>query len=216
MQSQKPSRPVGITLIGILDILSGIGILLLGVAVAAFSALLSTSTLFGSASGAILGLGAIIGGVIAIFGLIYLVVGFGFLNGKGWAWSLAMFFNFLAIIVSIALTALGSYTSIVGVVFYGFLIWYFTRSRVKAFFGKGGSLPTMTTSPYAPSSFSTPSQSSYFPQPTTNTSGSMPTLSVAPSQPTVTSTSATPRFCTNCGATLATGATKCASCGRTF
>lgn len=132
-----------------------------------------------------------------------------------------MFFNVLLILVSIGLTVLGDYTSIVGVIFYGFLTYYFTRTRVKAFFGKG----TILTSPTYPSSygptpgFSTPSPSMYVPQTTATSMGTAPTLAIASSLPTDTTRTAisTPtRFCTNCGAMITAGSTKCGSCGRTL
>ncbi len=205
MQSQKPPRPLGVTIIAILAILGGILGLLAGLLIVGVSTLFASA--FAAAGGVLAGLGVVIGGVFIVVSVIWLAAGFGLLNGKGWAWALEMLVNVLLLIGAIAFTALGNYSSIGGVVVPGLMIWYLTRTRVKAFFGKASWSPTPTFTP-APS-FSTPSLS-------TPTFGTTPSPSLGSNtSPTGTSTpSATlARFCTHCGATISPSSTKCAACG---
>ncbi len=215
MQVQRPPRPAGVTILAVLAILIGILGLLAGIAIIGLSALISTSTLLGVAGGILSGLGMIIGGIVVVFSLIWLAVGFGFLNGKSWAWTLGMIFSVLSILGAIAFTAIGSYTSIVGVVIWGMMIYYLTRTRVKSFFGKGPPLaPGVYTSTPA---FSPPSRSTFAPSVIGASIGAPSSYGTANS-PATDSTpravSAPNRFCTNCGATITSGSTKCGSCGQ--
>ncbi len=213
MQMQKPPRPLGVTLLAIFAILVGIFGLLIGVAIVGLSALIDTSALLGTGGGILTGLGLIIGGVVMVFSLIWLAVGFGFLNGKGWAWTLGMVFSVLSILGAIAFTALGNYGSIVGVVLWGMMIYYLTRTRVKSFFGKGpGILPSVyPTSPAFPAS-SPPT----FTSPRAATPTGITTSFGSTNAPTsrTTTPSAASRFCTNCGAPIDPGMPKCGSCGK--
>jgi len=214
VQLQKPPRPTGVTILAVLSILIGILGLLGGIAIG-FSALISTSTLFGTAGGIVTGFGFILGGIVVVFSLIWLGVGFGFLHGRGWAWTLGMIFSVLSIIGALAIAATGSASRVVGVFIWGLMIYYLTRTRVKSFFGKGpgvGPLADSTTPAFpAPStpSFASPMMASPTGITTSLGAGNAPTQSLNAS-------SNTPRFCTNCGATITPGAAKCASCGRPF
>lgn len=215
MQMQKPPRPTGVTILALLAILIGIFGLLAGIAIIGLSALISTSTLIGAAGGILSGLGMITGGIVVVFSLIWLAVGFGFLNGKSWAWTLGMIFSVLSILGAIAFTAIGGYTSIVGVIIWGMMIYYLTRTRVKSFFGKGPPLaPVVYTSTPA---FSPPSRSTFTPSVIGASIGAPSSFGKANSP----ATDSTPkamstlnRFCTNCGATITPGSTKCGSCGQ--
>ncbi len=205
MQSQKPPRPLGVTLIAILAILGGILGLLAGLLITGVSALFASA--FGAAGGVLAGLGVVVGGVFIVVSLIWLAAGFGLLNGKGWAWTLEMLVNVLLLSGAIAFAALGNYSSITGIVLPGLMIWYLTRTRVKAFFGKAPWAPTPTFMPTP--SFSTLSLST--PSFGTSTSPSFgPNISPTG---TTTSTPTLARFCTHCGATISPSSTKCASCG---
>ena len=208
MQPCRPPRPTGITIIAILAILIGVLGILGGVAIIGFSALLSTSTL-GSANVAFLtGSGLILGGIVVIFSLIWLGVGVGFLHGKGWAWTLGMLFGVLSIIGAASFVAVaGGYSGIVGVLIWGMMIYYLTRNRVKSFFGKGPQT-------WAPQAFTpTPAFSSpAFGSPTMRTlPGTTSTFNTEVSQG---ATANLNRFCTQCGAVITPGSTKCALCGK--
>src|SRR5947208_3323170 len=84
--AQKPSRPVGITILAVLEILMGIVGLLASLVIIGFSALFATLPTVGPLVGAI---GLVIGGVVLFFSIIWLATGVGFLHGRGWSSTLA-------------------------------------------------------------------------------------------------------------------------------
>jgi hypothetical protein len=127
-----------------------------------------------------------LGALALIFGILGFVLGIGFLGGKGWAWTLGIVVGILNIIVSIAQTAIGFSSSIIGIIFPIIIIYYLMRPHVKAFFGKG---PAMAGGMQPP-----PMMSSSMPM------GSAPMGSMG-------------MTCKNCGASIPAGATRCPSCG---
>src|SRR6058998_198155 len=134
--TQKPSRPVGITILAVLEILIGIVGLLASLVIIGFSALFATLPTVGSLLGAI---GLVIGGVVLFFSIIWLATGVGFLHGRGWSWTLGVIFSILSLLGAIGALTIGLITGGVGgLIFWGLMLYYLTRTHVKAFFGKGG------------------------------------------------------------------------------
>ncbi len=184
----KPKRPTGVTVLAILEILGGLaglggGAVLIGVAALVSSA--DFATLYPQLSG-IGGVSTILyalGALVLIFGILGLILGVGFLGGKGWAWTLGIVVGILNIVLSVVQTAIGFYSSIVGIIFPIIIIYYLMRPHVKAFFGKG---PAMAAGM----------------QPPPMMSSSMPMGSASMG-----------KNCKNCGASIPTGATRCPSCG---
>ncbi len=103
MPYAPPHRPIGVAILAILVILGGVLFLLLGIGILVLSGVagLGGFPLFGFA-------GAILGGVLIVFGLIWIGVGLGLWHLRGWAW-------WLAVIVMI-LSILGSFASPAGAV----------------------------------------------------------------------------------------------------
>ena len=133
---QRPSRPVGITILAALEILIGVVGLLASLVIIGFSALFSTLPKVGSLLGAV---GLVVGGVVLLFGVIWLATGVGFLHGRGWSWTLGMIFSVLSLLGAIGALTIGLITGGVGgLIFWGLMLYYLTRTHVKAFFGKGG------------------------------------------------------------------------------
>src|SRR2546422_5672515 len=87
---QKPSRPIGITLLAIVQILIGVLGLLVSLAIIGLAAIFSTLPTVGTLIGTV---GLVIGGVFAFFSLVWLATRGGFLHGKGWALTLGMIFT---------------------------------------------------------------------------------------------------------------------------
>ncbi len=92
--TQRPSRPVGITILAVLEVLIGIVGLLASLLIIGFSALFATLPTVGPLLGAI---GLVIGGVVLFFSIIWLATGVGFLHGRGWSWTLGMIFSILSV-----------------------------------------------------------------------------------------------------------------------
>ena len=207
---QKPSRPIGITLLAIVQILIGVLGLLVSLAIIGLAAIFSTLPTVGTLIGTV---GIVIGGVFLFFSLIWLATGVGFLHGKGWAWTLGMIFTVLSILGAAYVAFTGLYQAGYALVFWIIMIIYLTRSHVKVFFGKGTiptSMPAMNTQPtlrYAPT---LQSQTQYAPaaQPTFQYNPSPPASAQAPA-----AVATATGKCRSCGVPLAPGNSFCTNCG---
>src|SRR5713101_7108141 len=104
--TQKPPRPIGITLLAIIQILIGVLGLLVSLAIIGVAALFSTVPTIGTLLGTV---GVVIGGVCAFFSIILLATGVGFLHGKGSAWTLGMIFTILSILGAVYVAFNGVY-----------------------------------------------------------------------------------------------------------
>ncbi len=202
---QKPPRPIGITLLAIIEILIGVLGLLVSVAIIGLAALLSGLPAVGALIGTV---GVVIGGVFAFFSLIWLATGVGFLHGKGWAWTLGMIFTVLSIVGAAYVAFTGVYQAGYALVFWIIMIIYLTRSHVKIFFGKGtvpSYMPAMNTQPTLRSAPTLQSQTQYAP-------AAQPTLQYTPATPAPAPAIATGK-CRSCGVPLAPGNSFCTNCG---
>jgi hypothetical protein len=103
------------------------------------------------------GIGIAIGAIVLAVGIGYLIVSYGLLKGKGWAWIVTVILTIIAIAVQIVsgITAsmfnasfiddtnsfvTGIIAQIVGIAINGVILYYLYRPNVKAFFGR--SLPS--------------------------------------------------------------------------
>jgi len=129
------TRPRGVGILTALTVIAGIIDLLAGVLFLAY-ATVSLSILYVIFAGA--GPGALFS-VLSfgcfIFGIVAFILAYGLWNGRGWAWTWTLISSILGLIVSIIGVAVG--VGIIGIVIYAVTIYYLTRARVKAFFGKG-------------------------------------------------------------------------------
>ena len=83
----------------------------------------------------------VLGLVFLIIGIVGFVLGYGYLKGIGWAWTVGIIFAVLGIIGDIIETMVDRTTdvlasSIIGIIIALLIIYYLTRPHVKAFFGK--------------------------------------------------------------------------------
>lgn len=130
----RMERPFGVTILAILAIIDAL--MAFGVAAlvgSMFAWLESFSEGFG-VSGFFAGIGLIIAGIAAIFGLVYLLLAWGLWTGQGWAWTITLILTILSLIGSII--ALIAVVGIVPLIINIILLYYLTRQHVKAFFGK--------------------------------------------------------------------------------
>ena len=99
------------------------------------------------------GIGIAIGAIVLAVGIGYLIVSYGLLKGKGWAWIVTVILTIIAIAVQIVsgITAsmfnasfiddtnsfvAGIIAQIVGIAINGVILYYLYRPNVKAFFGR--------------------------------------------------------------------------------
>ena len=166
--TQKKNRPIGITIIAILAIISGILLLISGLTLLGSGALLSFTTTTAAPNnsddlqsvGAFFGMILLVTGIaIIIIGVGYLVVSYGLLKGKGWAWKITIVLTILSIAVQIisgitnsiltasitndgSAVATGLMGQIIGIAINLVILYYLYRPHVKAFFGKSSAKST--------------------------------------------------------------------------
>ena len=171
------NRPTGVTIIAILTIIGGILLCFGGISLLALGAFFATvpiNTIISeqqqqqqqrlqpeiqnqaeleSLTQFLAGIGIVIGAIILAVGIGYLVVSYGLLKGKGWAWTVTIILTIIAIaiqIISMILSSIfnASFSSdmnalaseiishIIGLAINGVILYYLYRPNVKAFFGK--------------------------------------------------------------------------------
>jgi hypothetical protein len=118
-------RPLGVTILGILWILFGLIWI-----VAAF---------LGGAILAMIGLGAIgavIGVVLFIIGIIDLAIGVGCFKAWGWVWIVGVIFMAINLLIGIVSLISSPVTGLVTIIVAAIILWYLFQPKVKAYFGK--------------------------------------------------------------------------------
>jgi hypothetical protein len=182
--AEQIKRPIGVTIIAILTIISGIILTFGGISLLAFGAFftsvpidvfiseqmqqqqqqlqqqeqqdqqeLQSAAELQALAQFLGGVGIAIGAVVLAVGVGYLIVSYGLLKGKEWAWIITVILTIIAIAVQIisGITAsmfnesfiddtnsfvTGIIAQILGIAINGVILYYLYRPNVKAFFGK--------------------------------------------------------------------------------
>jgi hypothetical protein len=152
-----------VTIIAILNIISGIIVLLIGLAFVAFGSIIPLVPQSGfqqleqnlTASGvdvsqvpfSLAGVGLLaIGGILIAIGIVSFVVAYGLLKGKSWAWTLTLILSIISIVMgAISIATTGNVFNIISIIISGIIIYYLYRPHVKAYFGKGAPSPPPAT-----------------------------------------------------------------------
>ena len=148
-KENEKNRPTGVTILAVLQIIAAI-VLLIGAlgmfVVSAVSGIEEVKDAIGEEApdwvveNAAVFFG-VLGGVFLILALVGFVLGYGYLKGIGWAWTLGIIFAVLSIISEIVNPIIDRsadtlVSSIIGIIIPLIIIYYLTRPHVKAFFGK--------------------------------------------------------------------------------
>jgi hypothetical protein len=153
VQTPSKSRPTGVTIIAILNIIGGIIMLLIGLALAAAGAILpfvpqsefqqqqqnltAGDIDLSQVPPSLVGGGILaIGGILIAIGIISIVVAYGLLKGRRWAWTVTVILSIISIVLAAISIAAGSIPSIISIIISGIILYYLYRPRVKAYFGK--------------------------------------------------------------------------------
>jgi hypothetical protein len=206
----RPQRPLGVAVLTILQILSGLGDIAIG-AVLAILAVIAGIVVGGPVATLLFLLDFVVIGL----GIFSLIMAYGLWTGKGWAWALSMIGAIIGIIlgvVSLIVTYIEgrglfeSLSYIIPTVLYVIMLPYLITGNVRAFFGRTRryavppSVQAQVGQPYMPPTQApypqpSPRQPSYpQPQPTTWGPVSRPNCGT-PNQPGV-------NFCDHCGTRL--------------
>ncbi len=135
---EKKSRPTGVTILAILEVLEGLFGILAGLGLLAAGAILGTGmfeipAMLGALAGALVGA---LGLMMLVFGIVSFLLAYGLWNGRRWAWTWTLVFAVIGLIFGV-LQMLGSPGSgIVQVIISGIIIYYLYRPYVKTYFGK--------------------------------------------------------------------------------
>jgi hypothetical protein len=164
LEGAPKSRPLGVTIIAILNIIGGVIMLIFGIGVITFSAILPTlppsafnqTDIQGNLTAAQIpisppptsdspmalqsflgGLGIAFGAVLVAIAIVSFVVAYGLLKGKGWAWTVAIILSIISIVLNVISVAAGNIASIISIIISAIILYYLYRPHVKAYFGKG-------------------------------------------------------------------------------
>jgi drug/metabolite transporter (DMT)-like permease len=138
----KRQRPTGVTIVAILIIIGGILFLLAGIGTVTLGALFFQEI--------IAVVFAIIGAILLAVGIGYLVVSYGLLKGREWAWTITIILLFIGIGIDIVSIVYGSFVinmdivtfltsnsgSFVSLAISVLILYYLYRPHVKSYFGK--------------------------------------------------------------------------------
>uniref|UniRef100_A0A7C4BAU8 DUF2127 domain-containing protein n=1 Tax=Thermofilum pendens TaxID=2269 RepID=A0A7C4BAU8_THEPE len=130
-----PTRPLGITVLAILEFIFGTLALLLGLAFIALAPMLKSMLSSFPLPAALELLLGVLGLILLVGGTLSLLVGWGLWTGKGWAWWLVVILEALGIASSLASLTLGDPTAIVILLIAALILYYFFKPHVKAYFG---------------------------------------------------------------------------------
>ena len=140
-ESASPvKRPTGVTILAVLAILGGIGGLLGGAALLVLSSL--AAAFVPEEIAPFQPLVTVAGVVFLVIGIVSFFLAYGFLKGRGWAWTIGIIVNIISIISNVGTGTLGPNlatgvaSSAFGIIIAIIIIVYLTRPHVKTFFGK--------------------------------------------------------------------------------
>ena len=149
------TRPIGVTIIAILAIIDGIVLLTGGILAVTIVPLISSGlngalsnitvtnqqgqqvNVHSTSMNGIVATVAIVAGSIAIvLGIVWFVLAWGLLTGKGWAWIITLILAIVSVIFSIVGIVSGGAPSIISLIINGIILYYMYRPNVKSYFGR--------------------------------------------------------------------------------
>jgi hypothetical protein len=162
LQNTPKSRPIGVTIIAILNIIGGVLMLIFGIGLITLGAVLPTlppsafnqSGLQGNLTAGqapipagpppmalqflLGGVGIAFGAVLVALAIVSFVVAYGLLKGRRWAWTITIILSIISIVWNaITIATAANFGGIVSIIISGIIIYYLYRPHVKAYFGKG-------------------------------------------------------------------------------
>lgn len=131
----REKRPLGIKTIALLMIISGIVSIISGVI--GLGGLLVLSTVSKELGNEKPGIGLMgISVFVIALGVATMVIAWGLLKSKRWAWTMTVIISIISIIASIGGMILGGYYQIIDLILYGIILGYLYRPDVRGYFTK--------------------------------------------------------------------------------
>ena len=119
-------RPIGVTIIAILAIISGIISVAMGVFYGASMSTIGIDLTIYDATGPL----GLIGGIIVVTAVLSFVMAWGLLKGKSWAWTFALILTIISLIMAFPSA------DIISMIIDSVILYYLFRPHVKSYFGK--------------------------------------------------------------------------------
>jgi len=130
----KVERPLGVSVLAVLDIITGIFAIIGGIAIAEILIrfpIIADVTIFASFATTF---GAMFRGVLVIMGIIAFLVGWGFWRGRGWAWTLGVMLYVICIVLGLLPMLRGDVSGVVGIIVVGMILYYLFKPNIRAWF----------------------------------------------------------------------------------
>lgn len=118
-------RPLGVTILGVLWIIGGLFAIIGGIV---GGAILSMAGLGG--------LGAAIGVIAFIIGIIDLLLGIGCFKAWPWVWIVGVIFSAISVLIGIVSLFTTGLSALLGIIIAAIILYYLFQPQVKAYFGK--------------------------------------------------------------------------------
>ena len=148
----RPPRPLGVTVLAVLEIIAGIIDILFGLLFIAVYSLAVTILGIGVSS-----FGFVLVPLIALFfvvGFLSFILSYGLWTGRGWAWVSAIVLAIIGVVTGLIGLLFGSYLNIIPIIFYIVILVYLGTRGVRAFFGRAfpywPPAPVFPPGPYPP------------------------------------------------------------------
>ncbi len=135
----QKTRPIGVTVLAILEALVGLVMVFEGSGLAVLGAL---AGMFTQGLSDLLGaLAGILGGILIVIGILSLFTAFGVWTGKGWARTVSLVLIILGLLFGLIFMIGSPVLEIVWIIVYAIMIYYLYRPNVRSFFGNSGANP---------------------------------------------------------------------------
>lgn len=129
-------RPLGVAILAVLEVISGLLILALGASIVIGNWRLDEGWRLSGPSGVFSILLLVWAVIIVIIGFLYLAVASGLWNGSDWAWTLCCVFSAIGVFVGLFLSFLDLQNGIIIMLINIIALVYLTTQSVRAYFGK--------------------------------------------------------------------------------
>ena len=118
-------RPLGVTILGILWILGGLLLVIGGIIGGAALMMVGLG-----------GLGAALGVIFFIIGIVDLLLGLGCFKAWSWVWIVGVIFSAISILIGIVSLVTTGFSALIEIVIAAIILYYLFQPQVKAYFGK--------------------------------------------------------------------------------
>jgi hypothetical protein len=117
-------RPLGVTILGILWIIVGLLALLSGLGIAVVGTLVAGI------------IGLFLGFILIIIGLVDLALGIGCFKAWPWVWTIGVIFSILSIVMGLVNLLTSGASALISIIISVVILYYLFQPQVKAYFGK--------------------------------------------------------------------------------